>query len=143
LPGSATFHWRQEKCTYECQQQQRWCCTKTRFFGNDTSQKDFSLIHCPQIVVATNVAETSITIDDVTAVIDTGRVKQTGYDPARGIAGLQVPLACQHDNSLVPWPPAQKQLAPALAVEQTPYWLPATDGSQSSSACCNNQDIAA
>ena len=44
-----------------------------------------------QIVVATNVAETSITIDDVTAVIDTGRVKQTGYDPARGIAGLQVP----------------------------------------------------
>ena len=29
-----------------------------------------------KIVVATNVAETSITIDDVTCVIDTGRVKE-------------------------------------------------------------------
>lgn len=42
-------------------------------------------------MVATNVAETSITIDDVTAVIDAGRVKQMGYDSSRGIACLQVP----------------------------------------------------
>lgn len=45
---------------------------------------------CMQIVVATNVAETSITIDDVTTVIDAGRVKEMGYDSARGIACLQV-----------------------------------------------------
>lgn len=43
----------------------------------------------PQIVVATNVAETSITIDDVTTVIDAGRVKEMGYDSARSIACLQ------------------------------------------------------
>ena len=66
-------------------------CTKKRSLGNEGNRRVYSLVHCPQIVVATNVAETSITIDDVTAVIDTGRVKQTGYDPARGIAGLQVP----------------------------------------------------
>ena len=48
-----------------------------------------------QIVVATNVAETSITIDDVTCVIDAGRVKELGYDAERGIARLQVkPCPC-------------------------------------------------
>ncbi|KAJ8128969.1 hypothetical protein O1611_g4667 [Lasiodiplodia mahajangana] len=34
-----------------------------------------------KVVVATNVAETSITIDDIVAVIDTGRVKETSFDP--------------------------------------------------------------
>ena len=33
-----------------------------------------------KILLATNIAETSLTIDDVTVVIDSGRVKQTEYD---------------------------------------------------------------
>ena len=39
------------------------------------------------------MAETSITIDDVTCVIDAGRVKELGYDAERGIARLQVLIA--------------------------------------------------
>ena len=42
-----------------------------------------------KVVVATNVAETSITIDDIVAVIDTGRVKETSFDPANNMRRLE------------------------------------------------------
>ncbi|KAK5630812.1 hypothetical protein RRF57_006527 [Xylaria bambusicola] len=42
-----------------------------------------------KVVVATNVAETSITIDDIVAVIDTGRVKETSFDPQNNIRKLE------------------------------------------------------
>lgn len=42
-----------------------------------------------KVVVATNVAETSITIDDIVAVIDTGRVKETSFDPQSNMRKLE------------------------------------------------------
>ena len=42
-----------------------------------------------KVVVSTNVAETSVTIDDVTVVIDTGRVKEMAHDPENGVSRLQ------------------------------------------------------
>ncbi|CAD6917747.1 unnamed protein product [Tilletia controversa] len=41
-----------------------------------------------KIVVSTNVAETSITIDDISYVVDTGRVKETRYNPETGLTSL-------------------------------------------------------
>jgi HrpA-like RNA helicase len=41
-----------------------------------------------KIVLATNIAETAITIDDVAFVIDTGRMKENRYDPLRRMASL-------------------------------------------------------
>jgi HrpA-like RNA helicase len=40
------------------------------------------------VVCATNVAETSITIEDIVAVIDTGRVKETSFDPQNNMVTL-------------------------------------------------------
>ena len=46
-----------------------------------------------KIVLSTNVAETSVTIDDVGFVIDTGRHKEMRYDPERRMSSLQDELA--------------------------------------------------
>ncbi|MDA0347565.1 MAG: ATP-dependent helicase HrpB [Verrucomicrobia bacterium] len=43
-----------------------------------------------KVIVATNVAETSITIDGVTAVIDSGLVRAANFDPHRGINTLLI-----------------------------------------------------
>ena len=42
-----------------------------------------------KVIAATNVAETSITIEDIAAVIDTGRVKETSFDPQNNMVKLE------------------------------------------------------
>ncbi|KAH3859109.1 hypothetical protein DPMN_101756 [Dreissena polymorpha] len=41
-----------------------------------------------KIVIATNIAETSITIDDVCFVVDAGKMKEKRYDPTKGMESL-------------------------------------------------------
>ena len=43
-----------------------------------------------KIVLATNVAETSITVEGVTAVVDSGQVRRLRYDPATGLDRLEL-----------------------------------------------------
>lgn len=44
---------------------------------------------CRKIILSTNIAETSVTIDDVVYVIDTGRMKEKSYDPYSNVSTLQ------------------------------------------------------
>lgn len=44
----------------------------------------------PRIIVSTNVAETSLTIEGVRTVIDSGMVRQSGWDPYRGMDTLHL-----------------------------------------------------
>ncbi len=43
-----------------------------------------------RIILATNVAETSVTVSGVTAVVDTGTVRQMSFDPDTGLNRLQL-----------------------------------------------------
>lgn len=47
-----------------------------------------------KVVLATNIAETSITIDGVVFVIDPGFVKQNSYNPRTGMSSLVVVPVC-------------------------------------------------
>lgn len=48
-----------------------------------------------KIVVATNSAETSLTINGICIVIDCGMVKEPSFDPARNMTTLDVKLVSQ------------------------------------------------
>ena len=48
----------------------------------------YSLAGVRKVVLATNIAETSLTIEDVVCCIDTGRLKEKRYDPKRCMSAL-------------------------------------------------------
>ena len=48
-----------------------------------------------KIVLATNSAETSLTIDGISIVVDSGMVKEPSFDPARNMTTLEVKLVSQ------------------------------------------------
>ena len=50
---------------------------------------------CPRVIVSTNIAETSLTIEGVRAVVDSGTAREARWDAVRGISTLHiVPISC-------------------------------------------------
>lgn len=58
-------------------------CVQTRVFNPPPKG-------CRRLIVATNIAETSITVDGVVYVVDPGVVKQKSYNPATGMETLAI-----------------------------------------------------
>lgn len=56
--------------------------------SSDEQRQVFKKTSLWKIIASTNVAETSITIDDVIFVVDAGKVKQTQYDGETGLSRL-------------------------------------------------------
>ncbi|KAJ7897125.1 P-loop containing nucleoside triphosphate hydrolase protein [Mycena olivaceomarginata] len=56
--------------------------------SNDEQRRVFMKTSKWKVIAATNVAETSITIDDVIYVVDAGKVKETQYDPETSMSRL-------------------------------------------------------
>lgn len=49
----------------------------------------------PRVIVSTNIAETSLTIEGVRAVVDSGTAREARWDPIRGLSTLHVvPISC-------------------------------------------------
>ena len=67
-----------------------WLLPLHSTLGSDAQMKVFERPPkgVTKVVLATNIAETSVTIDDVTLVIDCGRHKQNEYDPRRRMEAL-------------------------------------------------------
>lgn len=65
----------------------------------DTAEQDdvFRSYHSPKVVVATNIAQTSITIDDIDAVVDSGLEKRIETS-AEGIEGLYLKRTSKADD---------------------------------------------
>ena len=42
------------------------------------------------VILSTNIAETSLTVENIVYVIDSGFTKEKNYDPVRGIQSLLV-----------------------------------------------------
>ena len=57
---------------------------------SDVQAKIFEKSDCRKCIVATNIAETSLTLDGVKFVIDTGFCKLKVYNPKIGMDALQI-----------------------------------------------------
>ncbi|TDL28076.1 P-loop containing nucleoside triphosphate hydrolase protein [Rickenella mellea] len=57
--------------------------------SSEEQSRVFHKVFSWKIVVSTNVAETSITIDDVTYVVDSGKVRENQYNPENGLSCLK------------------------------------------------------
>lgn len=90
LPGAAEIRRAQTACAAQAQRK-GWLLLPLH--GDQSpEEQDRAVLPCQQrkVILATNVAESSITIDGVTAVIDSGLARMAGHSPWSGLPTLQV-----------------------------------------------------
>lgn len=94
LPGVGEIHRCLDQLSAYCQRQH---CELMPLYGDlPPEQQDCVLAPCSRrkVILSTNVAETSLTIDGVTAVIDSGLARQMQVHPGTGLPRLElVPIS--------------------------------------------------
>ncbi len=90
LPGAYEI-----RRTVEILEQAGWMRGRDVFalHGQLTPEAQARAVECgrnPRVIVSTNIAETSLTIEGVRAVVDSGTAREARWDPLRGISTLHV-----------------------------------------------------
>lgn len=92
-----------------------------------------------KVVIATNIAETSITIDGIYYVIDPGFAKQNAYDPKLGMDSLIVTVSLLATSELTRSPSPKRKLDNAQdvqAVRDRANATGSTPKSPTATRCC-------
>ena len=90
LPGAYEI-----RRTVEILEQVSWMSGRDVFalHGQLTPEDQSRAVECgsrPRVIVSTNIAETSLTIEGVRSVVDSGTARESRWDPLRGISTLHV-----------------------------------------------------
>ena len=64
-------------------------------YGSMSTEKQNNIFEmapegCWKLIFATNIAETSLTVDGIAYIVDSGFVKQKLYNPDTGVESLQI-----------------------------------------------------
>ena len=95
LPGAAEIRWAQEKCAELAQHRNLALLPLHGDLAPDEQDRVLARWQQRKVILATNVAETSVTIEGVTGVIDSGLARIAGHSPWTGLPTLTVGKVAQ------------------------------------------------
>ena len=90
LPGAAEIRQAQEACAELAQHRSLLVFPLHGDLPPDEQDRALLPAQKRKVILATNVAETSVTIDGVTAVVDSGLARIAGHSPWTGLSTLRV-----------------------------------------------------
>ena len=95
LPGEREIRETEQALSARRAPAHAWCSRSIRGSRRATKRKVFASIPQRRVILATNVAETSLTIPGIVYVVDTGVARLSRYDARTGTTRLQIEAISQ------------------------------------------------